>query len=97
MRRIRNLAAVPEDSAGPGVLARPDGFYWLAPDGHQEFGPFATVELAQMNRDAADTDHAPAPGESLEEAESEIGIAGWIDPETGELAEGQSPPRLDED
>lgn len=32
-------------------------------------------------------------GETLEEAESEIGINAWLDNETGEPAEGQSPPR----
>lgn len=32
--------------------------------------------------------------ESLPELEREIGIADWIDPQTGEPAEGQSPPHL---
>lgn len=41
--------------------------------------------------DAVDED-APEPGEGLREAESEIGIADWIDPDTGEPAEGPSPP-----
>jgi hypothetical protein len=40
---------------------------------------------------------AIAPDESLEEAESEIGINEWIDPETGEPAEGQSPPHLQDE
>jgi hypothetical protein len=40
---------------------------------------------------------AIAPEESLEEAESEIGVNDWIDPETGELAEGQSPPHLQDE
>ena len=31
------------------------------------------------------------PGESLEEAEAELGIANWIDPDTGEPAEDVSP------
>lgn len=97
MRRSRHQAMARDVADTPTILARPDGYYWMAADGHQEFGPFATVELAQANRDAADTDNAPAPGESLQEAESEIGMADWIDPETGEPAEGQSPPRLDED
>jgi hypothetical protein len=35
-------------------------------------------------------------GESLEEAESEIGMADWIDPETGEPAEDLPPHRGDE-
>jgi len=40
---------------------------------------------------------AIAPAESIEEAESELGINDWIDPETGEPAEGQSPPHLQDD
>ncbi len=28
------------------VVARPDGYYWVADDGKQEFGPFATVAEA---------------------------------------------------
>lgn len=38
---------------------------------------------------------ALAPEETLAEAEREIGLNDWIDPETGEPAEGQSPPRLE--
>jgi hypothetical protein len=36
------------------------------------------------------------PGETLAEAESEIGVADWIDPDSGEPAEGQSRPHLNE-
>lgn len=35
------------------------------------------------------------PGETLQEAEEEIGINPWLDAETGEPAEGQSPPHLE--
>lgn len=35
--------------------------------------------------------------ESLPEMEREIGMSDWIDPETGEPAEGLSPPHLDAD
>jgi hypothetical protein len=52
--------------------------------------------MAKADRDTL-SDEAPLPGETLQEAEDEIGIADWIDPETGEPAEGQSPPRLDEE
>ena len=97
MRRSRQPPTAPDAAESPAIVAHPDGYYWIAPDGHQEFGPFASVELAQANRDTADADTAPAPGESLQEAESEIGIADWIDPETGEPAEGQSPPRMEEE
>jgi hypothetical protein len=78
------------------VMARPDGYYWRATDGKHEFGPFASVEDAMTDMQAAD-EESPVPGETLQEAESELGIADWIDPETGELAEGSSPPRIDEE
>lgn len=76
------------------IVLRPDGYHWLAPDGRQEFGPFDTRAEAVADRD--ETDDTPTPGETLEEAEDELGIASWIDPDTGELAEGLSTPRLDD-
>lgn len=84
------------DAHDEQIMVRPDGYYWQAPDGKQEFGPFESLELALADRGAAD-EQAPVPGETLQEAEDEIGIADWIDPETGEPAEGQSPPRLEEE
>ena len=36
-------------------------------------------------------DNSIEEGESLEDAEEEIGISTWIDPETGEPAEDSSP------
>ncbi|WP_210547696.1 hypothetical protein [Rhodoferax sp. PAMC 29310] len=35
--------------------------------------------------------------ETLPEMEREIGMADWLDPETGEPAEGLSPPHLEAD
>ena len=35
--------------------------------------------------------------ETLQEAEDELGVADWIDPDTGELAEGQSTPHLSDE
>ena len=84
-----------ERSRDEAIMMRPDGYYWLAPDGRQEFGPFESLELARADWAAAD-EESPEPGETLQEAEDEIGIADWIDPETGEPAEGQSRPRIDE-
>ena len=80
-------------SAPSAVVERPDGYDWQAPDGHQEFGPFESDELPQADRDAVG-DEALAPGETLQEAVHEIGIADWIDAETGQPAEGESPPHL---
>ncbi|MFO1222062.1 MAG: hypothetical protein U1E90_03090 [Burkholderiaceae bacterium] len=80
---------------GP-IHQRPDGYYWSTRDGQREFGPFASFEHARMDRDRLD-ELAPEPGETLDEAEDEIGIGKWIDPETGAPAEGASPPHLDDD
>ena len=91
------LPSLPPEPESPGeIVSRPDGYHWLAPDGRQEFGPFRTLAQARAYRDAFEED-APSPGETLQEAEAEIGIADWIDPETGEPAEGSCPPRLDEE
>lgn len=90
------LSPVPEEGPADAITLRPDGYYWRAPDGRQEFGPFESHEAAWADLHASDAD-APEPGETLREAESEIGVADWIDPETGEPAEGQSPPHLDPD
>jgi hypothetical protein len=72
------------------VIERPDGFYWQSKDGGKESGPFVTlleaVEDMQYN---ADSDFEP--GESVGQAEDEIGISDWVDPDTGELAEELTP------
>lgn len=93
-RETPSMKAVPETAQGGDeqIVARPDGYYWVAPDGRQEVGPFSSLEEALADMQSAD---APEPGESLQEAESELGIADWIDPDTGEPAEGLSPPHLD--
>jgi hypothetical protein len=76
------------------LVHRTDGYYWQAADGSQEMGPYATMEAALAEVVGSDADDDAEPGESLEEAEDEIGIADWIDPDTGEPAEGLSTPRL---
>lgn len=87
----------PIDENGPGeIVVRPDGFHWIGPDGTQEFGPFETLDRARAFRDEFD-ERAPQPGETLQEAEEDIGIADWIDPETGAPAEGPCPPRLEDE
>lgn len=40
---------------------------------------------------------ANAVSDALHEAEQSIGINEWLDPETGEPAEGQSPPHLEQE
>lgn len=78
------------------IVLRPDGYHWETADGTQEFGPFDTVEAALADMESAGEDSA-GPGETLQEAEDELGVADWIDPDTGELAEGQSTPHLSDE
>ena len=69
------------------IIERPDGsFYWQAKDDGREYGPFATLLEAVQDMQASD-ESAYGPGETLAEAEDEIGIADWIDPDTGLPAE----------
>jgi hypothetical protein len=35
------------------VIERPDGYHWIDVNGHQEFGPFATLAQALADMDAA--------------------------------------------
>ena len=84
------IPEIPPEYDRARVVERPDGFYWQTRDGGRESGPFPTlldaVEDMQYNA-ASDFE----PGESVEQAESEIGIADWVDPDTGELAEELAP------
>ena len=55
------------------MVARPDGFYWVADDGHQEFGPFATAMDALVAlRSGIET--GLEPDQTLEDVEAEIGF-----------------------
>lgn len=68
------------------LFERPDGFYWQEPDGSREHGPFETLLEAALDMQAMN-EETPEPGETLQEAQAEIGMADWIDPDTGEPAE----------
>ena len=71
------------------VIERSNGFYWRLNGEKRLRGPHASL-LAVVD----DIDSRTATGSavvescvSLEEAEDEIGVAGWIDPDTGLPAE----------
>lgn len=69
------------------IVQHPDGWYWLGADGRQQFGPYASFDEAQAEMHAASDDGLDLD-ESITEAEQDIGIADWLDPDTGEPAEG---------
>jgi hypothetical protein len=92
----QRIPETPPDYDRARIVERPDGFYWQSKDGGKEFGPFETLIAAVQDMQRGDGEQAePEPGETLEEAESEIGIAEWVDPETGEPAE-ENRPRLED-
>lgn len=76
------------------IFERPDGFYWQSVDGGREYGPFETLIEAVADMQAP-AESALEPGETLAEAEAEIGIADYVDPDTGGPAE-ECRPRLEE-
>ena len=84
------MPETPPDFDATRVLERPDGFYWRDAETGEMFGPFATL-LEAVNDMQYAAEAQPETGETVAEAEDEIGIADWIDPETGEPAEEQVP------
>jgi hypothetical protein len=88
------IPETPPEFDSTRLIERPDGFYWQSKSGTKEFGPFATLLVAVQDMQARE-EAEPEPGETVQEAEAEIGISDWTDPETGEPAE-ESVPRLEE-
>ena len=73
------------------VVKRPDGYYWEA-KGIEGRGPFVTRAEAEADLLAGGANTPEFDGEdSLQDAESEIGISNWIDPDTGGPAEDSVP------
>ncbi len=81
------IPETPPEYESARITERPDGFYWQARDGSREYGPFPTLRDAMQDMEATGEDEALEPGETLQEAEAEIGISDWIDPDTGQPAE----------
>ena len=81
----------PKDETAEGpILQRPDGFYWEAKG--ELRGPFASRDEAAADRLSGGAAGGEfGVGETLEEAESEIGVSEWIDPDTGGPAEDGVP------
>ena len=68
------------------VVARPDGYYWVADDGEQEFGPFATAAQALAAANEA-IEATVEEAKALQEAEAEVGIAERLDHDIVEVDE----------
>ncbi len=86
----RHLPQTQPDYDRTRIIERPDGFYWRPKGTVREYGPFVTLIEAVQDMQEAD-DSVLEPAETLQEAEAEVGISDWIDPETGEPAEDGGP------
>jgi hypothetical protein len=84
-RRARR--APPEVPPGEeGVVARPDGYYWLADGGRQEFGPYPTAaQAAAAAREAIEA--VVEDAQRLQQVEAEIGVAERVDHDIVEVDE----------
>ena len=78
------------DDGQARLIERPDGFYWQDKLTEKMYGPFATRAKAMEDMQYRE-DSSYEEGETLGEAEAEIGMADWIDPDTGEPAECSTP------
>jgi hypothetical protein len=87
VKRNKPDAVAPEQK--PAIFERPDGFYWQSEDDRKQYGPFTSRTAAELDMQSGGNDLEP--GESLQEAESELGISDWIDPDTGGPAEDSVP------
>ena len=79
---------------GMRVIERPDGYYVQPALGGRELGPYENLVDAIEDQRGADGEDIE-PGDTLAEAEAEVGMADWIDPDTSAPAEGHGP-RLEE-
>jgi len=77
------------------VIERPDGFYWENEASGETYGPFATLEEA-IDAMPGGAEGDLEVGETVEEAEAELGISDWIDRDTGLPAE-EGVPHLEDD
>lgn len=83
---VAKIPETPPEYDKTRIIERPDGFYWQDRQTEREFGPFPTLlEAVEDMEYNAESNYEP--GETLEEAEEEIGISDWVDPDTGEIAE----------
>lgn len=83
---------IPEDRIR--FIERPNGVYWRTGSSADEFGPFATLAEATADAEGREDPTFQAT-DSVAEAEAEVGISEWIDPDTGEPGD-ESAPRIED-
>jgi len=90
-RPVQEAAVEHRDS----IIEQDGAFYWLDSENETLIGPFRTRRAAVADRDSPgpiDEDLSGAPDlDAVLEAEAEIGIEDFIDPDTGEPTHGYEP------
>jgi len=83
-----------EEAIAGRVIERPDGFYWESKSAAKPRGPFETraeAEADMLSGGETEGGELDPAADGLQEAESELGISEWIDPDTGVPAEDNVP------
>ena len=92
-RKKKIAEAAPQDDRIE-FIERPNGVYWRAAGSAAESGPFATLAEAEADAQGREDPTFQAT-DSVAEAEAEVGISEWIDPDTGAPAD-ESAPRIED-
>ena len=91
-KRGKKAEAAAEDDRVQ-FIERPNGVYWRTASS-EENGPFATLAEATADAEGREDPTFQAT-DSVAEAEAEVGISEWIDPDTGEPGD-ESHPRIED-
>lgn len=87
---VADVEPVAADAVLDQVVVRPDGYYWVADGGRQEFGPYTSAARAlAVAREAAEA--AAEEQKRLRDAAAEIGVDERLDRDVVEIDE--VPPR----
>jgi hypothetical protein len=87
----RAIPEPPPDIDRTLIIERPDGFYWQSEATGEEYGPFPTRAEAVADMESGGEVEDLEAEVTLEETEAEIGVSGWVDPDTGDLGESWMP------
>lgn len=94
MARRKRSGGSREEAPRGRIIERPDGFYWESREAGELIGPFTTLAEAEADSLSEGAEEFE-PSDTLQEAETEFGVAEWIDPDTGVPAE-DSVPRIED-
>jgi hypothetical protein len=90
MDRKSKRTAAREEVLPDRVIKRSDGYYWESKEKGETYGPFPTLVEAEADMLSGGGDEYES-SDTLQQAESELGISEWIDPDSGVPAEDNIP------